>query len=470
CGVFFAVLGLGAILWPSPLLVKGNLLQIPDLILYDGFFQFWLPWVSQSPKGTFYIFLLSFIFLILSPIWLKPSKKNQPGKAYNDPKLCQGCTQCVQDCPYEAISMIPRPEGEGSPLVAYTSDNLCVSCGLCGASCDPFTMGMDGRRGIDLLRTARELVRQLKEQGTRPEDQYAVIGCMNQAAVMKRLENWSEIKKNVQIISLECAGSAHPAAIEFLSRAFKHVIISACPERNCENKDGFMLLNERLTGKREPTFTKYFDPKKMSLVAAGDGEENRIFETIERLHTEGKTEGLLQKTSKLTQYLKPVRAVLGGLAIVYFIFNVSHLSMKSDMQSAILRLSWRLTGQFIQTCQTRTQEELMKLPAHMRTPELCERKPVSFKLLLYVDNELIIDKIVQPGGFRHDRPIYVEHDIDLPAGLHQVKVSFLPIEKEATEATRLELSSDIMIPKREIALIYIEPDKKELSIKTSEAK
>src|SRR5690606_5782376 len=40
--------------------------------------------------------------------------------------------------------------------------------------------------------------------------------------------------------------------------------------------------------------------------------------------------------------------------------------------TGLLRLSWRLRGEKVESCRPRTQAELDALPVHMRTPEVCE--------------------------------------------------------------------------------------------------
>ncbi len=214
----------------------------------------------------------------------------------------------------------------------------------------------------------------------------------------------------------------------------------------------------------------HFDPKKLTVVSAGDGEEFRIYNVIKNLN------GLKESSSKPSyfsfsprQLAKQILTVAVGLGFIFLISMGSHLKYKSEMQESMLRLSWRLTDQFISTCKSRTEAELRVLPAHMRTKEVCEKKPVTFQLKLFVDNEIKIEESIRAGGFRHDRPIYVHHDVKVSKGLHQVSVQFLPIEDEATEAVRLKYDFEINLDERDIALITLAPDKKTLFHKTPES-
>jgi hypothetical protein len=89
---------------------------------------------------------------------------------------------------------------------------------------------------------------------------------------------------------------------------------------------------------------------------------------------------------------------------------------------ALLRLSWRLRGERIENCRNRTQQELDALPAHMRTPRLCETRSVPYRLIVTIDGGEPHTTILRPAGARHDRPIYVLQDSALAPGTHHVTV------------------------------------------------
>jgi len=55
-----------------------------------------------------------------------------PSIAHVDMQLCAGCGQCVNTCPYEAISLQPI---DNRGQVASVNSYLCKGCGTCAASC-----------------------------------------------------------------------------------------------------------------------------------------------------------------------------------------------------------------------------------------------------------------------------------------------------------------------------------------------
>ncbi len=89
---------------------------------------------------------------------------------------------------------------------------------------------------------------------------------------------------------------------------------------------------------------------------------------------------------------------------------------------ALLRLSWRMQGKRIENCRDRTPAELDALPVHMRTPRICESKPVAYRLILSIDDGPTDTILIRPAGARQDRPMYVLLDSTLAVGRREVEI------------------------------------------------
>ena len=61
-----------------------------------------------------------------------------------DEAICTGCSQCVHDCPYDAIRMVERDRRPGRRSWRASIPDLCVSCGICAGSCAPMGVGPTG--------------------------------------------------------------------------------------------------------------------------------------------------------------------------------------------------------------------------------------------------------------------------------------------------------------------------------------
>lgn len=106
--------------------------------------------------------------------------------------------------------------------------------------------------------------------------------------------------------------------------------------------------------------------------------------------------------------------------------------------SAVLRLSWRARGEPVQECRRPSEEELARLPAHMRLAEICEGRTSSFLLRLRIDGAPTLEDTVVASGARGDRPAYVFRELPVQPGRHSLQIEFRmlgePRESAATGA------------------------------------
>jgi hypothetical protein len=107
----------------------------------------------------------------------------------------------------------------------------------------------------------------------------------------------------------------------------------------------------------------------------------------------------------------------------------------NDSASAVLRLAWTARPERIENCRAQSDDELAKIPAHMRQAVVCEGTTAAYRLEVRRDSLLLVDQIVRGGGVRHDRPLYVSRDIALPSGEAMVSVRFTRIDSVEPPAT-----------------------------------
>lgn len=161
-------------------------------------------------------------------------------------------------------------------------------------------------------------------------------------------------------------------------------------------------------------------------------------------------------------------AALGALSRVPYGSNPEGL--------AILRLSWRATGQRVEACRPLTEEEQARTPAHMRPPEICEGRLLPYALHVRLDDRVLIADTLRPAGARADRPIYVYRERAIPPGRHRLDVRFrvvLPdlqsraVEDEPPETTAWHLEADLDLRPGEIALVTRAEDEAGLLLRGS---
>lgn len=142
----------------------------------------------------------------------------------------------------------------------------------------------------------------------------------------------------------------------------------------------------------------------------------------------------------------------------------------SGDSTALLRLSWRVQGIATEECRTLTEEELARLPIHMRNPQACIGVIASYALEVRVDGTVLARDTVRPPGARGDRPLNVLREFSLPAGEHEVAVSFVAIFPEGVEAPEegvreLSWEGPLHLEGRDVALLTLDATGRRLELR-----
>jgi ferredoxin len=115
-----------------------DLNQAPTSFDLDAWFlwPYWL-FATTSPMVFWAIMAVGTIVLCLIPLpgFLIP--KSQPPVAAAEVVVskCTGCNLCYQDCPFQAIEMVPAPAGSRFKQLATVMPYRCSSCGVCVGAC-----------------------------------------------------------------------------------------------------------------------------------------------------------------------------------------------------------------------------------------------------------------------------------------------------------------------------------------------
>lgn len=105
-----------------------------------------------------------------------------------------------------------------------------------------------------------------------------------------------------------------------------------------------------------------------------------------------------------------------------------------DSDVARLRLSWRALPERIEVCRVRSAEELAELGEHMRQRMDCDGRFASYTLRVELDGHVLDESVVRGSGLRHDRPLYVLRDFDMPPGVHHARVSLIRRERPTPDS------------------------------------
>ncbi|MGE5099753.1 MAG: hypothetical protein ACM3SX_07185 [Deltaproteobacteria bacterium] len=102
-----------------------------------------------------------------------------------------------------------------------------------------------------------------------------------------------------------------------------------------------------------------------------------------------------------------------------------------DAASARLRLSWSARPERIEVCRTLSAAELAQREEHMRQRVECDGRFATYALRVESDGRVLHESIVQGAGLRHDRPLFLIREIDVPPGAHRLTITF--VRRETTD-------------------------------------
>jgi len=288
--LFWATTGLFTVLsvaWPISMAPRADLLRVPSDVALDVFYGFWIPLSQAIPPGAVWLTGLAAVAAVLAvPFRTRPPDEARVEPSWVNPRFCTGCEQCYHDCPYEAISMVRRGDGQGdgselkgdrSEFVALVDPSRCVSCGICAGSCAPMGVGPPGRTGRDQLAAVKEFV----ERASPKPDDIVLVGCAHSAA------RSGEALTGAPLLRVSCAGNLHTSVVEYLVRAGAGgVMVVSCPPRDCWNREGVKWLAERLYNERAAELKDRVDRRRLRVTHASEGQAGSLVREVERFRAE----------------------------------------------------------------------------------------------------------------------------------------------------------------------------------------
>jgi ferredoxin len=437
-----------AVAWPAPLPAPADLLALPGRMPADWFYAFWLPLADVSPATGLAVGAVLTALLLGVPWLLRPSRRDVPSPAVADADLCEGCEQCLNDCPYDAIEMVAGLHPEVHPLRAEVQPDRCTSCGLCAGSCASLAIGPEGRTARHQLAAARHLV----ASDADPEHRTLVVACRNNGGLGRRLARAFAGDGSLAWFPVDCAGTLHPATVSYLGSRFGATLIVACPPQSCLHRHGAGLADARLLGDRRPAVPGRIARLPVRVLHASAAEWSGVVAALDRRRPVAAPGG------RRAAGRRGAVAVAVSAGLLALVATGSGWPQGADADHAVLRLGWRLAGQVRERCRDLTPEELAARPVHMRRARQCVSEVLAYDLTAAVDGRIIAGKRVRPAGLRADRPLSVEEEFEIRPGEHAVTVTFRPADA-AADGKALAFDGTVRFERGRVVLITHDGDR-----------
>jgi len=257
-------------LW-FPALSQGpaDLDKVPGIISLDWFYLFIYPLLDKYSGAIIWAAVAGGTLLLSLLPWLPARRQSEVAVVHLD--NCNGCARCVADCPYSAITMVPRTDGLPFEQQAAVNPVLCLSCGICSGACpsaSPFRRRTALIPGVELPAFPIQAVKDMvlsKTQDLAGNNRVLIFNCEH------GLDLTSAPVKNIAQITLPCIGMLPPAMIDFtISRKYADgVFIAGCREHDCNYRLGNEWMQQRLARKRDPYLRERVPAERLAQCWAG---------------------------------------------------------------------------------------------------------------------------------------------------------------------------------------------------------
>ena len=403
---------------------------VPASLGLDWYYLLVYPLAKAWSPGWVWGLVVGFSLLLCSLPWVAPLRGKSPARV--DLDNCNGCARCADDCPFGAITMLPRSDGKAYEVEAVVDPALCMSCGLCTGACPtatPFRRHSELVPGIDMPDMPAAALREsILQAAARLAGQRRILvfGCRENAQTrrMQAVVNDTETAS----LDLICSGHLPPPFLDFiLSRNLADgVVVAGCPGGDCQYRFGTDWTSLRMARQRDPHLRKRVDSARLALAWEDRWQGCKdLPDVVAALRATLPTAGQAGAPSTPRRPSAVLRRALAAAAYGVFFALVAWLSVWPRFQlldtgHAMVSLSFSHAGQRIRECRKLTQEELNQLPPNMRKPEDCPRERLPVRVFFAVDDTTLFDRTLTPTGLWHDGSATVYQRLEVPAGKQEL--------------------------------------------------
>ncbi len=358
---------------------------------------------------------------------------------------CHACTQCVQDCPFDAVKMIPRTDGKSAfDSRAWVDPDRCTGCGVCVGSCDSEAMSFTW---FDVLEQEARIMAGIKRNGT--QHLALVAGDIDGGLAHFNKAQWEKRLPGYAVEFVPTSGWVRPKFVEkILHDGLRGVLIVRDARVESAARDGNRWVAMRLSGERKPVFR----PQR-----AGDGRWHIADFTPgddDSLRAAADAFRAASSPPPLRPLSKP-RAVVAIALITLLVIAASiapsHLQVPNPAPAnPEFVFAFKILGD-MQTTTALDPAEEAKKPIHMRgrVTEKPHRHAVTIRLIM---DGKVSERTFEPKGVGHDGPAIGEWREPLTPGPHSL---VLEIHRGSSEPLRWEGTFEAR--ERRLQVITYEP-------------
>ena len=239
-----------SVIAPAVSHARADLGTLPTILSLDWFYLVGYPLFDAWGAGPMWLLAVGSSVVLCALPWLPPRRQRVvPAEVHLE--MCSGCTRCSEDCPFSAVTMVPRTDGRAFALQAQVDPALCSGCGMCLGACpasQPFRKASVLVTGIDRPDLPLTELRHRVLEALKGAPRILVFGCAH------GVDPAGVASADVAWIALPCIGMLPLSFVDFvLSRwEVQGVLLTGCRRNDCFHRWGDHWTEARLAGLREP--------------------------------------------------------------------------------------------------------------------------------------------------------------------------------------------------------------------------
>lgn len=388
--------------------------------------DWWFLWpltvtARLSGGGIWLTTLLATTGLMTVPWWLARRRVRPVYQATVNISRCFSCTLCSHDCPFGAITMVPRTDGKPFPSQAQIDPDRCIGCGVCAGACD--TQGI-GLAWFDAQQVTRELETFVLAEVARGAAPALAMVCAQSDGGWELFDEtaWARRLPGYTVRPIPCVGWIEPKLVErLISKGAAAVLIVGCGSSEAFCKEGNQWLPARLNGTREPEFRpQRADPRKVAHVSFDPLRPQLLTAAAARLHSQTPAPAAPTR-SRLMPWLTGLLLTAATLAGLLFVSNAPFRNPAPA--DAEFVFTFRAYGEWLSGAAAALPDPAHDpRPVHMRTAQPAQRTRSPVLVQIIVDGRPS-EHVFRPKGFKSDGASVGELRVPLTPGGHRIEVS-----------------------------------------------
>jgi len=420
--------------------------------------DWWFLWpltisARLSGGGIWLAALLATTGLMTVPWWLARRRSRPVYQATVKLSRCFSCTLCSHDCPFGAITMVPRTDGKPFPSQAQIDPDRCIGCGVCAGACDTQGIGLAWFDAQQVTRELEAFVLAEIASGTAPT---LALVCAQSDGGWELFDHvaWARRLPGCTVRPVPCVGWIEPKVVErLISKGAAGVLIIGCGSSEPFCKEGNTWLPARLRGTREPAFRpNRADPRKVAHVTFDPSRPQLLAAAVAQLRVPGPIATLGHTRARPVTWLLGLILTAAVLAGILFVSDGPFRNPASA--DAEFVFTFRANGEWLSGAAVALPDPAHDTrPIHMRTSQPAERTRSPVTIRLEVDGRAQ-EHVFRPKGFKSDGASVGELRVPLAPGLHHVAVSVAT--STAPAAPPLTWIADIQADTRHLTVLSYE--------------